>query len=116
MTQTIVTTFYAGTIPGSNAAADVDVDVLTERYLSAVVEGMRTGATVHRARGAWQAPGGLVVEDSIVIETIETVDDNERDAHRARALDTARKLCKIGAQQEVYVTQRELDDLIIGML
>jgi len=115
MTQTIVTTFYAGTIPGTDASADVDADVLAERYLSAVVENMRTGATVHRARGAWKAPGGLVVEESIVIESIATIDEDERDAHRDLALKTARELCKIGAQQEVYVTQRELD-LIIGML
>jgi len=115
MTSTIVTTFYAGTVPGTDATAVVDADVLAERYLSAVVENMRTGATVHRARGAWKAPGGLVVEDSIVIETIATIDDDERDAHRARALETARELCKIGSQQEVYVTQRDLD-LIIGML
>jgi len=114
MTQTVVTTFYAGTVPGTDASADVDVDVLAERYLSAVIENMNTGATVHRARGAWKAPGGIVVEDSIVIETIETVDDDERSAHRARALETARELCKIGRQQEVYVTQRDID-LIIGM-
>jgi len=115
MTSTIVTTFYAGTVPGTDASVDVDVDVLAERYLAAVIEHMGTGATLHRARGAWKAPGGLVVEDSIVIETIDAVDEDERDAHRARALETARELCKIGAQQEVYVTQRDLD-LIIGML
>jgi len=114
MAQTIVTTFYAGTAPGSNTTADVDVDVLADRYLAAVIENMNTGATLHRARGAWKASSGLVVEDSIVIETIATIDDDERAAHRELALKTARELCKIGAQQEVYVTQRE-NDLIIGM-
>jgi hypothetical protein len=108
----LVTTFYVGTVPGSDTAATVDVDVLEERYLSAVVAGMGAGATVHRARGAWRAAGGLVVEESIVIETITSVDDDERDAYRELALQTARELCKIGRQQEVYVTQRERDLIV----
>jgi hypothetical protein len=108
----LVTTFYVGTIPGSDAAAAVDVDVLEERYLSAVVAGMGAGATLHRARGAWRAAGGLVVEESIVIETIATIDDDERASHRELARKTAQELCKIGAQQEVYVTQRERDLIV----
>jgi len=109
----LVTTFYVGTAPGTDTAATVDVDALSERYLSTVVVGMGAGATLHRARGAWRAAGGLVVEDSVVIETIASIDDDERDTYRKLALETARELCKIGAQQEVYVTQRERE-LIIG--
>jgi len=108
----LVTTFYVGTVPGSDIDAVVDIDVLEERYLSTVVAGMGAGATVHRARGAWRAASGLVVEDSIVIETITSVDDDKRDAYRELARRTARELCRIGAQQEVYVTQRERDLIV----
>jgi len=108
----LVTTFYVGTVPGTNTAADVDVDVLEERYLSTVVAGMGAGATLHRARGAWKAAGGLVVEESIIIETIASIDDDERDTYRELARRTARELCRIGAQQEVYITQRERDLIV----
>jgi len=108
----LVTTFYVGTVPGTDTSATVDVDVLAERYLSAVVAGMGAGATLHRARGAWRAAGGLVVEESIVIETIATIDEDEREAYRKLALETARELCRIGQQQEVYVTQRERDLIV----
>jgi len=108
----LVTTFYVGTVPGIDTSAAVDVDVLEEHYLSAVVAGMGAGATLHRARGAWRAAGGLVVEDSIVIETIASIDDDERDAYRELARRTARELCRIGTQQEVYVTQRERDLIV----
>jgi len=111
----LVTTFYVGTVPGTGeTAAAVDADALGERYLSAVVAGMGAGATLQRARGAWRAAGGLVVEESIVIETIATIDEDERDAYRELARRTARELCRIGAQQEVYITQRERDLLIVG--
>jgi len=108
----LVTTFYIGTVPGNNTAATVDVDALAEHYLSTVVVGMGAGATLQRARGAWRAAGGLVVEDSIVIETIATIDDDERDAYRELAHRTARELCHIGQQQEVYVTQRERELIV----
>jgi len=108
----LVTTFYVGTVPGSDIDAVVDLDLLEERYLSTVVAGMGAGATLHRARGAWRAAGGLVVEESIVIETIATIDNDERDAYRELARRTARELCHIGQQQEVYVTQRDRDLII----
>ncbi len=91
----------------------MDLDVLAERYLAAVVSGMGTGATIHRARGAWRAGSALVLEDSFVIESIASITDEEREAYRKLALETARELCKIGRQQEVYVTQRERE-LLIG--
>jgi len=110
----VVTTFYAGTVPGTGeTAAAVDADVLSERYLSAVVKGMGAGATLQRARGAWRAGSAIVLEDAIVIESIASINENERAAHRALALQTARELCKIGQQYEVYAVQRE-SDLMIG--
>jgi hypothetical protein len=108
----LVTTFYIGTVPGSDATAVVDVDVLSERYLAAVVKGMRAGATLQRARGAWQAGSALVVEDSIVIESIATIEEEEREAYRKLALTTAQELCRIGQQHEVYITQRARDLII----
>jgi hypothetical protein len=110
----VVTTFYLGTVPGTDTTATVDIDVLEERYLAAVVREMGAGATLQRARGAWRASGGaLVVEDSIVIETIASIEDDERKEHRKLALRTAQELCRIGQQHEVYVTQR-VRDLIVA--
>jgi hypothetical protein len=108
----IVTTFYVGSVPGTNTAATVDLDILEEQYLAAVVAGMGAGATVHRARGAWRAASGLVVENSFVIESIASISDEERDAYRELARRTARELCRIGQQQEVYVTQRPRDLIV----
>jgi len=109
----LVTTFYVGSVPGSDLDANVDLEVLSEKYLAAVVTGMGTGATIQQARGAWKAGSALVLENSFVIEAIATIKDEEREVYRKMARETARKLCQIGRQQEVYITQRERE-LIIG--
>jgi hypothetical protein len=108
----LVTTFYVGSAPGVDTAAAVDLDVLEERYLSVVVTGMGAGATLQRARGAWRAGSALVLEASFVIESIASIDDNERAAYQELARKTAQELCRIGRQQEVYVTQRERDLIV----
>jgi len=108
----LVTTFYVGSVPGSDLDANVDLKDLSEKYLAAVVAGMGTGATIHQARGAWKAGSALVLENSFVIESIATIKDEEREVYRKMALETARELCRIGRQQEVYVTQRERELLV----